>query len=227
MRTWTQLDLTSRKSLSALLALAVGTPTSASDTNMVSELGPDEVAMLDNEGGKEDGELPSAPPSAEVEASAGGAHHQGQKFSALGALDESNSPAGSEALVTEEDVAPVNGQRQTGLDSRSDEEMREATEHSGEDHTILPLTGNTALDKIGLRTFSALIRRENGPTGKRMELEAKVPGLVYVDAHFSMYHYHQPSCHLKLMSLDFLNACYVWFLYSFSLFQKFSSLCRL
>lgn len=177
LRTWTQLDLTSRKSSSALLALAVGTLTSAGDTNMVSELGPDEVAMLDNEGGKEDGELPSAPSSAEIEARAGGAHHQGQKLSALSTLDESNSPAGSEALVTE-DVAPANGQRQTGLDSQSDEEMREATEHSGEDHAIVPSTGNTALDKIGLRTFSALIRRENGPTGKRMELEAKVPWLV-------------------------------------------------
>lgn len=113
----------------------------------------------ENDTGKEDGELPSTGATdmdvtmkSEVDGGAEG----------VTAADGEPSPEGSSKPVDEAGAAADEGEIR-----QQDVEMGEA---NGEDQIVLPSPGS--------RTFRAVLRKENGTSGKRVELEAQVTHLL-------------------------------------------------
>lgn len=139
----------------------------------------------DNDTGKEDGELPStgandmdvtmttSKPEVDTPENrrdvAGGAESMAVADGEGAGQGNAPSPEGSAKMVASSDetraAAAVEGETR-----QQDFEMGEATGPAGEDQIVPPPLGNAP----GSRAFRAVLRRENGTSGKRVELEAQV-----------------------------------------------------
>lgn len=169
LQAWAPLDSKNGKLSSSVLSPTTGRPSSANSL------------PAENDTGKEDGELPSTGATdmdvtvtsskPEVDTPeirrdvAGGAESMAVANGEGTGQGNVLSPEGSSKMLLPSDETRAAADE--GEIRQPDVEMGEAT---GEDQIELPLLGTAP----GSRTFRAVLRRENGTSGKRVELEAQV-----------------------------------------------------
>lgn len=164
LQAWAQVDSKNGK-----LSTNETSPTNRRPSNINS-------LTAESDTGKEDGELPSTGPTdmdvtmsntkpavdtSEIrrdvtegaDSMAVEGTEQGEDTAKEITSDETRATTGSEGETRQQDV-----------------EMAEAKAPNAEEETVLPSPENTP----GARTFRAVLRRENGASGKRVELEAQV-----------------------------------------------------
>lgn len=148
LQAWTPLDSKNGKFSSSVLSPTNGRPSSAN------------TLQTENDTGKEDGELPST----------GATDMDVAMTSAKPEVDTSeirrDAAGGAEGMAVA-DGEDARSAADEGEIRQLDVEMGET---AGEDQLVLPSLGIAP----GSRTFRAVLRRENGTSGKRVEVEAQV-----------------------------------------------------
>lgn len=175
LQAWAPLDSKNEKLSSSTLSPTFGRPSSAN------------TLPTENDTGKEDGELPSTG-ATDMDVTMTSSKPEVDTPEIRRDVDgvaESMADADGEAIGQGNVPSPEESSKMSlpGDETRAaadegeirqqDVEMGEAIEHTGEDQIVLPLLGNAP----GSRTFRAVLRRENGTSGKRVELEAQVNNL--------------------------------------------------